>query len=42
MMHILGYALLAITIGLRAATAVITFTVALNRARGYWQRSSGR
>jgi hypothetical protein len=37
MIHTLVDALPAITIGLRTATAAITFTVALHRALRYWR-----
>ncbi|TDV43709.1 hypothetical protein CLV71_115172 [Actinophytocola oryzae] len=42
MIHNLVDALPAITIGLRAATAVLTFTVALHRALRYWRRLRDR
>jgi hypothetical protein len=42
MIHSLMDALPAITVGLRAPTAAITFTVALHRALHYWRRSRDR
>ena len=42
MIHNLMDALPAITVGLRTATAAVTFTVAIHRALRYWRRSRDR